>query len=437
MKYCKNCGHELKPNHKVCTNCGTKVEQKEDQIVTPIQNYEKTQNQTFTDQYTNVSQQTKIQRQPMSKKAIILLSTVIVFIALLALAYFILGQQFSYNNSVTAITNAIQKDDAKQLSDLLKSGDAYLSEEEAKAFIAYNKAKGIDLKTSLLEAKKEIDNNESGTSITHDASEVMNVAKDGKKYGLFDKYSFKVPQKEIYLSPGSDGILNYKVNDKPVAIETTMYEQVKLGNFVLGDYQFDAQKEIEDEKINGELVINMSESDVAVEKFDEDKIAEFQERSQERQELVQEEQEERRTIDTSSRDFLNSYMSKDKTDGYNDIEIGMDKTEVEQLLGDESDLVDPDNDNLLKYGNMGIEYKDDKVEQIYIIPNPYDVATKDEAEEAWQPNDWNGEMNGDSVQVIDNDRKGNNFAILIVYDNDDNIKYIFQQKQTKDDPWVE
>lgn len=265
----------------------------------------------------------------------------------------------------------------------------------------------------------------------------MNVAKDGKKYGIFDKYSFKVPQKEIYLSPGSDGILNYKVNDKSVAIETTMYEQVKLGNFVLGDYQFDAQKEIEDEKINGELVINMSESDVAVEKFDEDKIAEFQERSQERQELVQEEQEERRTIDTRSKDFLDTYMSKDRTDGYNDIEIGMDKTEVEQLLGDESDLVDPDNDNLLKYGNMGIEYKDDKVEQIYIIPNPYDVATKGEAEEAWQPNDWNGEMNGDSVQVIDNDRKGNNFAILIVYDDDDNIKYIFQQKQTKDDPWVE
>lgn len=152
---------------------------------------------------------------------------------------------------------------------------------------------------------------------------------------------------------------------------------------------------------------------------------------------MQEEQEERRTIDTRSKDFLDTYMSKDRTDGYNDIEIGMDKTEVEQLLGDESDLVDPDNDNLLKYGNMGIEYKDDKVEQIYIIPNPYDVATKNEAEEAWQPNDWNGEMNGDSVQVIDNDRKGNNFAILIVYDDDDNIKYIFQQKQTKDDPWVE
>lgn len=424
MKYCRNCGHELRPNHKVCTNCGTKIAPQE--VPTEIKH---------TEQPTYVQPQHKVQRQPIPKKAKVLLGLILGLLALLAIAYYILSQQFSYDKSVTAITEAIQKEEAKQLSDLLKSGNAYLSEEEAKAFIAYNKNKNLDLKPKLLAAKKVIDANESGTAISSDSGEVLNVAKDGKTYGLFDKYSFKVPQKEIHLTPASDGTLIYKVNGKQVTMDTTMYEDVKLGNFVLGDYQFKAQKEIEGEKIDGDLLIKMSESDAAKEQFDEEKIAEYRERSQEKQVLLEEEQNERRSIDTSSDEFLESYMKKDRTEGYNDIEIGMDKSEVEKLLGKESDLIEHDKDNLLKYGNMGIEYKDDKVKQIYIIPNSYDVATRDEAERKWNPNDWVGELDGDTVEVIDNDRK-NNFAIIIAYDNDDNIKYIFQQKQTDNDPWM-
>ena len=241
MKYCKNCGAHVKDNQKVCTQCGH-----------PLQN----QNNT----------------SKRNKKMYLVIGIIIAIIILLIILYKIVATSLSPESEAKTISEDLKKGDTKNLSNHLVFNDRSLNKDEAKAFYKYvvdadnpeRIADDIENKT------KQMTKDKSDTaSVDINDTEVIHIHKNGKKYGIFNNYDFEVSKQKVSITPESDSKVTYKYNGKKHKIKLSEDESKTFATLPLGNYKLKAQKVVNNEKFDGQLIITMSDENEVQEQFNE------------------------------------------------------------------------------------------------------------------------------------------------------------------------
>jgi len=222
MKFCKECGHELKENAQFCNECGTplsKVSSKEPrqpngQETSPI-----------------IHRQ---QNAPMSKKKKRVLVSVIAIVIILIGAYKIGDMLTSKDRLVNKFQDALVNKDEKAVVKLLSSNDKQLKidKESVKGFMLYIK-KNPDMENEIIKDLKEQssyidsmkDNNISIVQkYTNSSPEgLINIEKDGK-FLFYNKYKLNI--EPLYLSINT----NYKDTDLFV-------DGKKVGRAISSDFE--------------------------------------------------------------------------------------------------------------------------------------------------------------------------------------------------------
>src|SRR5699024_4738445 len=125
MKYCSQCGHELRDGVKVCPNCGHKVDGL-------IQN-----------------------RKGMSKKNKAIIIIVGILILAVIIAFVVIAQLLSPEKQVANISQAIEEENP---TSLVENIDNDISKKDAEAFFAYlNESGGKDDVLEELERVQNVD----------------------------------------------------------------------------------------------------------------------------------------------------------------------------------------------------------------------------------------------------------------------------------------
>src|SRR5699024_8908173 len=126
MKYCSNCGAEIKPGQRVCTQCGTPIQQR------------------ATHQSPNHKS-----KWPL----FIIIAVILVIIIALFAAYKIIDAQLSPTKQAETISKDLKNKDTDRLANHLKSNGEAISKDEAKAIYKY-----IDKIDSVNSVADELDN---------------------------------------------------------------------------------------------------------------------------------------------------------------------------------------------------------------------------------------------------------------------------------------
>lgn len=245
MKFCKNCGHELRPDVKVCTNCGHKV--------------------GTGDQENNKLERQSEPKAPMDPKKKKFLSVVIAAIVILAIAlavtYNMVSNSLSPNNQLDAIAEAVSAEDAEALTDAV---DNDITIEEAEAHISYiNQVSGFSQYNSWIDAaKSDLDNGASGSEVYDGLYTLLSVNRDGSQYVIFDDYSFTIPRMNIYVSDQYDiDAFTYTLGDSEQQWDSG---SEKFAELIPGIYSFEGSAVVDEESYDSTMSINFNEGETAV-----------------------------------------------------------------------------------------------------------------------------------------------------------------------------
>ncbi|MCU7556145.1 TcaA second domain-containing protein [Macrococcus capreoli] len=266
MKYCKNCGAEIKNNQKVCTKCGTKI----------VQDTSASQSNTTTIPNQNTVQQPiqnepKIPREPMSKKTKIIIGSILATLVLLFICFKLIESSYQPTKVGDNIASAVKDKNYSKLAKLLTSHDEPMTEDQAKAYVKYiNNTEGAQSFSNLIKDRtKELEQYDSmETALALGEHTVLNISKNGKAFGLFQKYSFHVPTEKPSLIAMENSELEYKYKDKTKKAELKQNEVTNLEPMPIGDYEMDATKKVNDKSFKGKILVKMSDSLNVMEKFD-------------------------------------------------------------------------------------------------------------------------------------------------------------------------
>ena len=203
MKFWKNCGHELRENAKVCTNCGTPIEQTANNTPdeTPIHN--ETANNGVNNDTTSQAVPTRstenTPKKKPNKKNMIIGGVILLLIAALLIAYFILKSMASPDGKIDEVIEAVKKDDVGKLQSVL---DNEITDTEAKAYFAYiDDVIGKDnYRKSAEKVKRQVEAYNEGDIIDGDIK-LFNIEASGKKWLLFDDYTLEIPKYKVEIEP--------------------------------------------------------------------------------------------------------------------------------------------------------------------------------------------------------------------------------------------
>lgn len=202
MKYCGNCGSEIKDHIQFCGECGIKVDDNQSAAQNskpPMQNPLKN----------------------LSKKQIIVSSIVASFLLLCFIGFKVGENMTSPERAIESFEEAIVEEDAEALADLLYSSDERLeiNEETAAYFINYVKEHPsyLDHLTGQFEDQAESLNSSDNRAKAEDLDDFfeqdasVTLSKVGKTALVFDKHRFEVKPYYINIEtnyPGSTILLN-------------------------------------------------------------------------------------------------------------------------------------------------------------------------------------------------------------------------------------
>lgn len=238
MKFCKNCGHQLKEGQKVCPKCGT-----------PVNGSPKR-----SEQHQHTSP-----RQPMSKKSWVIIGIIAAIVAVLLILFLIAKQQTSVTHQANKTAEAIKSNDPNEVKKYVTSDGKALTKEEAKAFLdilngdnAYKKI-GNTVKEKGVSMKREHKYSE---NVDYLNETVMNIEQEGKKWLFFDDYKFDIPSYTIGMDDITDGgEITYTRDGKKHKVD----ENGTIGKFPLGYYDLKATKKVDGKDYKGQLQIHSSQ----------------------------------------------------------------------------------------------------------------------------------------------------------------------------------
>ena len=229
MRFCKNCGNELKEHAQFCKACGTPVNGQK--------NVEASQSRSLPD------------KKPMSPKKKGWIIAGVTAAVLLFGAYKIGESLLSKERLINNFEEALIAQDAKAVAELLHSEDKQLeiNKDSIKAFMKYYKENPDEIKMtikSLQDQSKRIDVQQS--SDYHDPyleydnyDDMVNLDQEGK-FLFYDKYQLKV--ESVYLKVRT----NYKgtellINNKKVGTTERTDSEKKFGPYVPGIHDIEAK----------------------------------------------------------------------------------------------------------------------------------------------------------------------------------------------------
>ncbi|WP_414055850.1 TcaA second domain-containing protein [Macrococcus equi] len=310
MKFCTNCGAETKPGQKICTQCGkplldniskpeihssqepavtkdipTRTEEniqennhleqeKQERIVVSPPLKEASQSETH---YTVPEPAARRERKPVAqkknrKKSLLPLLIVLLLLIGLAAAYFIGSQMTNPEKHAEKIITAINEKDYTTLQQLISSEADGVSKEEAKAYATLINEKGMSesFDKGLHDAVNEVKTADASDTpeVSINDNKLMTVAKQGKKFLIFDNYVFKVPMQKVKLHGTEEGTLQFKINGENHTFSTTEGSESDIGALVTGLYQLDATKQVNNETLNGKLIIDTTGDPQTEQQFD-------------------------------------------------------------------------------------------------------------------------------------------------------------------------
>ncbi|TDL93438.1 zinc-ribbon domain-containing protein [Macrococcus brunensis] len=228
------------------------------------------------------------------------------------------------------------------------------------------------------------------------------------------------------------------VNGKEAKLQESGYGSYKIGPFksdqsleIKGEGKMDDQtfktdtKTVVTESSDEEQLVTLS--------FNEDEISDASSANFEKKLKQSEEQSDRRSVDINPDSFDEDYIHTNTLKGYRDVKVGMTKDEVEELLGEDSSLIDSTKEDIRKYGDIGIDYDSkEKVERILIVPS-WPISKEEIIDEFGDFIHQGKDEYGESASFMDSNVNG--FALVFVFDNDDDLKYIYQRDERSSDSW--
>ena len=240
MRYCKNCGHEIKEGQKVCTQCGTPVDQ--------------SQQPRRTSQYSNQSP-----RKPMSPLAWVIIALLIA-VAIIAVILFFVGKtQMNVTKKADSVASAIRNDNVDQLKNNVTSDGKPLTKEEARAFLDLMNESDLNNKMADQvkdKAKSMQDQHRDSNLVEYNGEKVMDIKQEGRKWIFFKDYKFDIPRYDIYMDSMSDiDELKFTREGKT----HTVGDNGKVGDFPLGYYELKATKTENGKDYKGQLQVFSSQ----------------------------------------------------------------------------------------------------------------------------------------------------------------------------------
>ncbi|PAD20127.1 hypothetical protein CHH64_15410 [Terribacillus saccharophilus] len=213
MKFCKECGKELKPSAQFCNNCGTNV------------------SGTSTPQ----RQQQTAPKKKMSKKNKIILASVIAVLIILFAGYKTGEAMTSKEKVIDKFETALAEKDANKLAKILTTDDKELTinENSVKGLIKFYNENPEKLDILVADMRRQTEE-----SVAY-ATGPVHLSKDGKKLLLYDNYEINVQPYYITLATAyKDSIL--KVDGKEVGKADEDDFEKTYGPFIPGTHDVSA-----------------------------------------------------------------------------------------------------------------------------------------------------------------------------------------------------
>lgn len=120
------------------------------------------------------------------------------------------------------------------------------------------------------------------------------------------------------------------------------------------------------------------------------------------------------TINVLSDTFSSNFMNEDKRNGYGEINIGMNKSEVESKFGGSENSLIIAGVNTEKYGNIAVHYVNDIVDRYFITPDNININEYENFR-------GNSTMKASEGGVIYDDNAYNSFTIKVFTDENGQI----------------
>lgn len=239
MKYCSNCGNEIRPGVTVCTHCGHKL------------NSEVSNNESL-----GRSDNPKKEKQ----MKITIISAVLIAVVII-LFITIMNHMLSPVNQLDSIKKAVVSEDT---SALIENLDNTITVEEADAYIKY-----INETMGLSNYESEIDDLENSVSgdlayeyIFDGLYTLLEIEADGKQYLIFDDYNISIPKENVFIYDDYNiEQFTYSISDEKQNWNGT---SDKFADLIPGIYNFKGTAQVDGESFNATMNVDFTNMNQAV-----------------------------------------------------------------------------------------------------------------------------------------------------------------------------
>lgn len=229
MKYCSNCGHELREGTTVCTNCGHSIEGKRTESI----------------------------KRGMSKKSKSIIFGAVILLLLITIALVVFSQILSPKNQLDNISQAVEEEDPALL---VENIDNEITEVDAEAYFQYiNESGGKDSIIEDLNSLKESADNLVYDEISDGMNTLLTVEENDKQYLLFKNYDIEIPKVSVYSYEdyNIDEFI-YDYNEKERRWNGTTD---KVMDLIPGIYSFEGTSRIDDTEYSGTMQVDLTDSE--------------------------------------------------------------------------------------------------------------------------------------------------------------------------------
>lgn len=235
MKSCPVCKEKMNEELNFCELCGASLENVQ------------------TDKQRRNNQQAPSQRtEPKKVKKFILSILIIVLLVASYTGYQLLEKKYSKEAVRAQFKTALSAKDMASLQELIQPDDSrmQINEDSLQALFAL-----IDNEPSIVqEMTDQLDNYGYGTGL-------FTLAKEGKHYGIFDRYVISAEGYFLVLSNTSDEKTTFYLNDKEVGVLEAGEDYKEIGPLLAGSYLVKATSDENGEQ--GEDMITVKLTDEA------------------------------------------------------------------------------------------------------------------------------------------------------------------------------
>lgn len=227
MKYCSNCGQELREDVSVCTNCGHKINKK------------------------------KLSDFRRSTKVFLILG--ILAVILLIIVFLVFNQKLSPEKQLNNIAQAVENEDSVML---VENIDNNITETEAEAYFRYiNETLG---KNEYREKIERIINGNLKDSAYDDIYDgmyqLLEVSENGKQYLLFKNYDINIPKTPAYNYDNYNiDEFTYKYKDENKRWNGTSEKVIDL---IPGIYELYGKTKVNENEYDGVMTVDFSDSNI-------------------------------------------------------------------------------------------------------------------------------------------------------------------------------